>query len=483
MGDESSILSEAEARHLLRRTGFDVPAAKVEKWLAAGTTRGAAADELLAFKPQSFKPTGKTFQAAHDKWVRQMLRTRAPLQEKLVLFWHDHFATGIAKVQDPDLMARQNHLFRKRCRGDFKQLVKDVNRDAAVMKYLDTVLNTKNGLNENYGRELQELFTLGVKDSSGNANYTQHDIVQIARAFTGWQYDGKGVAFLDESGHDFGGAPKVIYAETGQFGPGGVDYAAGGEGAGEIDAVIDVIFEHRDTDGKNTVARRTARRLIEFFGTPNAPLAFIDAVVGSGTDAFDVTWNLTGLLRRLFTHDDFYLGAGAPGSTTHKSIAWPIDYVVTTLRTLKVKPVGREQRIVGGDGERLLDYLTGMGQVLLDPPSVFGWEWESVWISSATLLYRSRFVRDLMASRGGGHSSFRPEKLMDLASTDAHAIVDAVLDVCGVRALFAANEKDLLASYLTDGAGPIDLADIAYRNQKLNGLFALVLESPAYQMI
>ncbi len=483
MGDENSTLSEPEARHLLRRAGFDVSAKTLGKWMSQGITRGQAADELLKFKPQGFKPKGKSFEDIHDKWVKYMLKVKAALQEKLVLFWHDHFATGIAKVQEPELMTRQNGLLRQYCKGDFKQLVKEINRDPATMEYLDTVRNSDDGLNENYARELQELFTLGVKDSSGNDTYLQEDIVQIARAFTGWRYNEQGEVFLNDSRHDFGGAPKVIYKSTGQFGAQGVNYASGGEGEGEIDAVVDVIFEHQDTQGKSTVARRTARRLIEFFGTANPPLAFVDDVVGTGLDAFDATWMVSGLLRRLFTHDDFYLGAGAPGVTSHKSIAWPVDYVVTTLRTLRFKPKGKDLVIMGGRENPIRDHLADMGQILFDPPSVFGWEWEANWVSSATLLARYGFVRDLTSARDVGGASFRPDKLINLALTDADDIVAAVLRACGVFDAFTGTEKTALATYLTAGAAAIDLADPEYRGRKLNGLFALVLESPAYQLV
>ncbi len=130
-----------------------------------------------------------------------MTKTRLQLQEKLVLFWHDHFATSYAKVEDIDLMRNQNRLLRLNCKGDFSVLVKAINKDAAMMEFLDTVRNRKrNEPNENYARELQELFTLGVKDlpARADANYEQEDIVQIARAFTGWGYDGKGVAELHD---------------------------------------------------------------------------------------------------------------------------------------------------------------------------------------------------------------------------------------------------------------------------------------------
>jgi uncharacterized protein (DUF1800 family) len=119
------------------------------------------------------------------------LKTRAPLQSKLVLFWHDHFATGISKVGDAGLMADQIQLLYQLCKGDMRALVKAISKNPAMMEFLDTVRNDKDVPNENYARELQELFTLGVEDFAGNPNYTQDDIVQIARAFTGWRYDGR----------------------------------------------------------------------------------------------------------------------------------------------------------------------------------------------------------------------------------------------------------------------------------------------------
>src|SRR6185295_6874947 len=138
----------------------------------------------------------------HDKWIKYLLKVKDPLQEKLVLFWHDHFATGFSKVQDTKLMGVQNRLFRLNCKGNFKSLVKAVNLDPAMMEFLDTVRNHEEIPNENYARELQELFTLGVKDSAGVDNYVQADVAQIARAFTGWDYDKKG-AFFKDYDHDF----------------------------------------------------------------------------------------------------------------------------------------------------------------------------------------------------------------------------------------------------------------------------------------
>jgi uncharacterized protein (DUF1800 family) len=263
MGDENTVLSAAEARHLLRRTGFGALPVEIDRVLTFGETRGAAADRLLSFSNAAVRPSGRFFEAAHNKWLKTMLKTKYPLQQKLVLFWHDHFATGFSKVQDIKRMGDHIKLLHRGASGDFRQLVKDVGRDPAMMEFLDTVRNGKAEPNENYARELMELFTLGVNDTAGNPNYTQEDIVQISRAFSGWGY-GR-TTFFDPSNHDFMDefperGPKVIFQSTGGFGVGGRSFTVNGEGEAEIDAVVDILFEHEDTDGKNTVARRTPRR-------------------------------------------------------------------------------------------------------------------------------------------------------------------------------------------------------------------------------
>src|SRR5688572_27254335 len=106
MGDETTVLDEAAARHLIRRTGFGVRPKELDDFL--GLTRGAAADLLVGFRPKGFKPSGSTIDLARGKWIKTMVKTRVPLQEKLVLFWHDHFATGFSKVLDVKRMALQN---------------------------------------------------------------------------------------------------------------------------------------------------------------------------------------------------------------------------------------------------------------------------------------------------------------------------------------------------------------------------------------
>jgi uncharacterized protein (DUF1800 family) len=489
--DQNAPLDEASARHLLRRTGFGAPPSLLEDYV--GLTRGEAADQILAFKPNGFKPSGKSIDDVRNKWIAYMVKVKAPLQEKLVLFWHDHFATS-ATVVDSKLMTLQNRALRLNCKGNFKNFVKAMNKNAALMEYLDTNDNRKDIPNENYARELQELFTLGVKDSNGASNYTQEDVVQIARAFTGWDYDSKGNAFLEEFYHDFmsdfdgnppsepNRGPKVIYKTTGQFGPAGKSFTVNGEGPSEIDTVIDIIFTHRDSDMKNTVARRTARRLLEYFAHPDPTVAFIDQTVGTGPTGFDTTWDISALLYRVFISDEFFETAQAPGPGTKKSVKWPVDHVVSTLRLLGMKPKGKE--LIFGN-TTASDALVTMGQILLEPPSVFGWDWEKAWMSSTTMRARAAFARDVSTASNGGKTSFLPDKLVDVALTDAGQIVDAATDRLGISDQIMTSDRNALIDYLTDGgppSTPIDLGDFSTRRIKLNGLFGLLLMSPAFQV-
>jgi uncharacterized protein (DUF1800 family) len=493
MGDQNTVLAEADARHLLRRSGFSSTRKELNASGIVGATRGAAADKLLGYRVKSFKPSSGPRDEQykqHDSLMRHLLTTKLPVQEKLTLFWHDHFATGIAKLLANSfgiatkLMASQNKLLRVMAKGDLKLLVKAIGTDIAMLEFLDTVRNDKLIPNENYARELLELFTLGVFDSAGNENYAQADIVQIARAFTGWRYAGSGKPYLDEGQHDYNSeyfgerGPKRIFESNGQI-AGGAQFDANGEGAPEIDTVVDIIFTHRDSDGRNTVARRTARRLLEFYVGPDPDLAVIDAVVAQSS--FDTTFNVQALVRAIFCNDAFYEPGQPFGAGVTKSVKWPLDFVIGSMRLLGMKFAGPNRYVPGGSYTGVSTHMQSMGQILLDPPSVFGWEWETNWLSSSTLLARYNFARDIAAARGVGR--FNPSKLIDFALTDPEQIVDQVLDALDVAHNFTAADRQVCVDYLTDSnAVTPDLGDYLYVNTKLHGLFELVMKSPGYQV-
>lgn len=493
MGDQDTILDVAAARHFLRRTGFGALPAEIAAY--SGRTRGEAADLRLGFKRSRRKPgSGRDLYKVQDRYLKLLLKRTTPgLQEKLVLFWHDHFATNNAGVGDPKLMSLQNRALRFNCVGNFKEFVKAIGRDLAMVEFLDTQQNHKSEPNENYARELLELFTLGVHDFAGNENYRQADIVQIARAFSGWRYIPKKYRlYFDATQHDFTAqfpsrGPKTIFTEVGGFGPAGRAFDDLGEGEAEIDRVVDILFDHTDTDGENTVARRIAQRLLACFshgGYSDAVVAqsVVDAVVAESN--FDVDFEVEPLVRAILVNDAFYeTNTPAPhGPGTKRSVKWPIDLVVGTLRMLGIKP--KSNRVWGGEYVTLREHVARIGQSPMEPPSVFGWDWENSWITTGSVLARSAFARDItMAREGGKATRLRATEFVDPALTDPGDILDAATDALGITDQLAAAERTALIDYLTtEGGPPLDLSDEGFVDRKLNGLFGLLLQSPAYQV-
>jgi len=480
---EGDQLDVAKARHLLRRTGFGATPKEIAKLRSRASTVGAAADLLVAYRPSAFTPTGSDRWLLHDNWIAYMIRSKAPLNEKLTLFLHDHFSTSYDKVRDLKFMATQNRLLRRSGGGSFKDLVKAVNKDAAMMEYLDTSRNRKEEPNENYARELQELFTLGTESVHGDPNYEQDDVVQIARAFSGWDHDSAGNAVFKAGRHDTTSefpdrGPKVIYRTVGGFGPGGRNFGSP-EGPTEIDQVVDAIFAHRDRDGASTVARRLARRLFEFFAhggfaetPPGSPeLAAVDEVIARS--GFATNWSTIGLLREIFVHDRFF---DAVTDRELRSVKWPVDYVVSTMRMLGTKPKGKWKYIAGGGYGSLRVHLANMNQLVFEPPSVFGWDWESAWINTATLLARYRFARDVS---GRYAEKYAPLKFLALPSGEPDTVIDTVTGYLGVRDDLTDTDRAAMRTFL---GGSVDLTNDEQVRTKIHGLIVLVLQSPAYQL-
>jgi len=489
MGDQNTIITEADVRHILARTGFGPSPKDMKKAKnLPGQTRGAAADHVLGLKRKVLKLKGDGLQELHDSWVKHLLKGKTPFLDKTVLFWHDHFSVSASVVEFVAAVIGhfQNHY--TYALGNFKDYCKVINTDPAMMIFLNTVQNNKAIPNENYARELCELFTLGVFDLNGVENYEQEDVVQIARAFTGWKVDeDEEAAFLNTNQHDFEAefparGPKVLFDNAHGFLPGGASFTTGGEGENEIDEVIDIIFDHLDSDGMNTVARRTAFRLLEYYCYAAPDKTVVDEVVSAS--GFASSWNIEALIREIIVHDAFYeTMAAVPFSpTTKKSVKWPIDYVVGTLRMVRLKTQGKELVLRGGNYLTLFDHLSDMGQRIGDPPSVFGWDWNEGWISSSTLLARYTFARDIIGARDAGR--FKPEKLIDKNLTDPAAITDAVTEVLGVKDQLTAAERAELIDYVTDEGAltSLDLRDDVVKNSKLHGLFGLVMQSHAFQL-
>jgi uncharacterized protein (DUF1800 family) len=276
-------------------------------------------------------------------WFRRMLKTQAPLREKMVLFWHDHFATSIQKVKQPVLMMIQNELFRKHATGSFKELTHAILKDPAMMLYLDTQTSKKGRPNENFAREVMELFTLG------EGNYSEQDIKEAARAFTGYQLNRFNGTVVHEP-RQWDSGEKTIFGKTGKF---------------DGDGVIDLIFE------QSAASELIPRKLWEFFVAENPPKEGIDALSKSFREA---DFQIEPLLREIFRSRAFY-----SEEVIRNQIKSPIQFLVQMLKELELADPPQAYTI---------NAQQQLGQVLFMPPNVAGWDWGKAWINTNTLLTR-----------------------------------------------------------------------------------------------
>ncbi len=350
------------AAHLWRRAAFGAPPARIEetvklgaaeaaKVIVRGPAKDAPSEELESVYVQI---TGTGNADAIRAWLLQrMVRCDHQLREKIALFWHGHFATSVLKVNEPAWMARQYRLFLDRGLAPFADLLHDVTRDPAMIRWLDNETNSKGHPNENYARELFELFTLG------EGNYTEKDIKEAARAFTGWHILEDRYHFSARL-HD--SDPKEVL---------GVRGALGGED------VCRIALE------QPACGRFLAQKLLAFFVTPD-PSA--ELVAAFGEELCARGYRIGECLELLFASRIFYESRG----TLVKS---PLEFVATSVR------------VFGGrlDATAAASDLRAMGQELLAPPNVKGWPGHLSWINTATWLARvdtGRKLAPTFPSRG-----------------------------------------------------------------------------------
>jgi uncharacterized protein (DUF1800 family) len=292
-------------------------------------------------------------------WADRMLSTKRPLEEKLTFFWHGHFATGQNKVRDYRMMLRQNQMFRRHASGRFRDLLVGVLKDPGMLVYLDNGENVKEHPNENFARELLELFTMGV------GNYSERDIREGARAFTGWTNDVLEFKF-DTERHDFGA--KTFLGRTGTF---------------DGEEVIDIILEQPVT------AEFVAGKVYRFFVRDD----LADSVRRElGRTYRESGYRMKPLLKRILLSKDFYSSASAG-----TQIKGPVQLVISTYRKLGLRAVPTIPDFGRATGS--------LGQVLFEPPNVAGWAGGRTWITPATLLQRGNLFREVLFPDVGG---FRP---------------------------------------------------------------------------
>jgi uncharacterized protein (DUF1800 family) len=352
--------SKRLASHLYRRAGFGTTQRELDE-LATGTVE-AAIDRLFQVDAEKFDRTmdvmSRTILASGDAkqlsswWLYRMRFTPHPLLEKMTLFWHGHFATSAAKVTQPKAMLDQNALLRKFALGRFEPFVQAISRDPAMLVYLDSTENRKTHPNENYARELMELFCLGV------GNYTEADVQQVARCFTGWEIRRHQFGF-NKYQHDFD--QKTVLGQRGDF---------------DGDDAIKIVL------AQPAAARFIARKLIRFFVTDDSQLGdeWIEPLAAK---IRETDWDFQQVMRTLLSSQMFF-----SEMAIGQKIRPPVDLVIGWLRSLEMT----------SNLQQAAERLSAMGQLPFYPPNVKGWDGGQSWINSSTLINRNNFVIEVLQS-------------------------------------------------------------------------------------
>jgi uncharacterized protein (DUF1800 family) len=372
--------------HLWRRAAFGARPDELDQLVVGGYD--AAVDRLLAFGPDPAADAVPAPDVAPSTdrpekrrlrrdaafmvmwWLRRMVVAEQPLAERLAWFWHGHFATSLEKVRSPALMLAQHRLLRAYGAGDFEHLVQAVTTDPAMLVWLDGVDSTREHPNENLGRELLELFTLGV------GNYTEPDVMAAARALTGWRFNRRsGVARLDHRRHDSG--EKTFLGE---------------KGALTGDDIVRIAV-HRPA-----CARWIAARMWSRFARP---VMADDPVLDPLVDAFAARLDTRDLLRAVFRSPRFQDDDVRTGLVRE-----PFLWIASVHRALGVDPELTSLRV-----------LDGMGQVPFVPPDVAGWPENEGWLSAGAALARLRFAQALAVRvEGEPLASLAPSERVDGAA-------------------------------------------------------------------
>ena len=455
--------NEENAAHLLTRAGFGGKPKEVSRYAKRGQIWCVA--DLLARKPSKAKGPGKSEKNRDQAlklagwWAKRMsTQSGRRLDEKMALFWHDHFATQYSVVKNVKRMALQNRVFREFGRGSFHTLCHQVTRDPAMLVFLDNKDNREGNINENFGRELMELFVLGVADLNGVENYTQTDVEEISRSLTGFRID-KDKGFMRAGRFDDGS--KTLFA--------GKSFAASGNlGVEEPDGtlfppatnVLDILLTHRDSDGELTAPRFLGRKLWEYFAYPDPDKTLIDEITA---DFIAGGFIIGDLLRAIFQHDEFYSEA-AKSSTVRN----PVEFAIAAIRALGAR----------GNMTELPIQLDNMGMRLFDPPSVNGWNQGLPWLSSGQFLARLEFAQECASGRA---STLRviPKKLVPRDATTADEVVDALLARLQIQHAVPGDARQALVDYFE---GATDFKSEEVLEKKVRGAVALALQLPEFQI-
>jgi len=490
--------------HLLRRAGFGARPDEISNvYLKQGfeatveqlvNYEQVAEDSSLPAQPDTgggnFDITQLDLDDFSAWWLDRMIRTKRPLQERMVLFWHDHFATSVSKVNVPNglkYLYWQNLLERQYATGNFRDLLKGINRDPAMLWWLDNYLNIKGSPNENYARELMEIFTLGF-DASQAGGYTEADVQQAARAFTGWGIR-RGVDVPAENApngpltdpaqtvdippntpntsrasqnHDY--TNKTVYGVTQNF---------------NGDDIVDLILDHEPQ--RTFAAKMIGKKLFEYFAYENPEPEVVDhlAAVIKRTN-----FDLKAVLRDLFLNTKAFYSDRA----IYSLIKSPAYYVVSAARLLQASIQTRG--INGGNrGNNSTATLGAMGQQLFNPPDVFGWPGGNEWSTTAQMLARANWANNLATNRSttAGNTGIPIDTVLAAGSLGSNATAEQVADYfisLLIQVPLSPSMRQVLVDYLKkNDAGVISTftLDTATKNKKVRGLIHLLLTRPECQ--
>lgn len=402
-----------------------------------GAVTDAQAEQRKQFVMAAGKVRRQNIIALETWWLERMIATPAPLQEKMTLFWHGHFTSSPEKGTSAQELLAQNQLFRQYALGNMRELTLRVSQDPAMLRYLDNNVNVKAHPNENYARELMELFTLGI------GNYSEQDVRESARAFTGWTFrrhrDGTAAFFDNVRQHDDG--TKTFLGRSGNFT--GAD-------------IVQIIFQ------QPAAARFLATKLLSFFVYMDPEPALVDQVAALvRKNDFNLRPVMSTLLRsNVFFSDRAYRAL----------VKSPVDLVVGTHQLFGIAQVALPE----------LGALRSMGQVLFYPPNVKGWDGGAAWLNSQTIITRENFANavaqnpQMMASAAW----LRPALQSMDAKNVARTLTDAMLQGDASPAAFSE-----LSRYLLDG-GQSALAQLSVENveERVRNAAYLTMAMPAYQL-
>lgn len=484
-----SSITYDEAAHLFRRMGFGASPDEIDAVTSRG--REGAVEFLINYEQIDNRAMDDLLRSSFDFsdpadfprfnrgelqrwWFTRMVYTARPFEEKMTLFWHNHFATSASKTGDL-FIYNQNLTLRGHALDQFDSLLLKIAQDPAMLLWLDGVTNVRGKPNENFGRELQELFTMGITDVvTGEANYTELDVKEIARAFTGWKFfhprtDPNPFTYqfvVNDAEHD--NTTKTVYSGTPWAQTGNLDGSD----------VIGIIC------GRRATARYLAKKFFDFFVYPLDGSAADRATIEKFADVYmSRNHSIKELVRAIFTSDEFF----SPRAR-FALVKSPVEIIVGAIRMLGARYNPGSSAREGASNNILAAISIFLGQDLFNPPDVSGWKHNLGWINTSTMLNRFTYADLLVINRARDLNEpglwLSHEQLRSFAKKNSKKTVKRLLSILGPLDVGG----DMIASLRTylesdDQGNPIGFArDDLTLDKKVRGLIHLIMCLSEFQL-